>query len=226
VDWRKLPEPEDRDDDAPADPDVIDILGFDPDDPKEGLCQPDTAHLDAEGFRVYDKQSKKTESEKRMPNNTSEKLHKLLFIKGYMTAKGADRKTESQLVDLAMKEYPGWKEKTIRHTISWLKATTRQGGLKADGLKCTLLKESGTVGERKSDEAAKPAKRKRSSYMSARDLPLSKRRIKIWGYDKNEKFVCRLEINAAGVEVFAGERGGTSLRNLNWEGLVEVLSKP
>lgn len=109
VDWRKLPVPIDRDDDAPAEPDVIDALGFDPDDPKEGLCQLDTAHLDAEGFVVHDKHSKKTKSEIRMPNNTSEKLPKMLFLKNYITAKGAHRKTESQLVDLAMKEYPAGK---------------------------------------------------------------------------------------------------------------------
>jgi hypothetical protein len=65
--------------------------------------------------------------------------------------------------------------------------------------------------------------RKRSSYLSARDLQLGKRPIKIWGYDKSEDFVCRLEINAAGVEVFSGGRGGKKLGNYSWEQLVTKL---
>lgn len=63
----------------------------------------------------------------------------------------------------------------------------------------------------------------RSSYLSADDLPLQKKPISIWGYDKDEKFVCRLQINAAGVEVFGGAKGNTRICNLNWEGLVDKL---
>jgi hypothetical protein len=49
--------------------------------------------------------------------------------------------------------------------------------------------------------------------------------MKIWGYDKEEKFVCRLEINAAGIAVFSGEKGGKKLCDLNWERLVQKLSR-
>ena len=66
--------------------------------------------------------------------------------------------------------------------------------------------------------------KKRSSYVSLRDLPLGKRPIKIWGYDQSDKFVCRLEINAAGVAVFSGEKGGKMLCNVSWERLVKKLS--
>ena len=67
--------------------------------------------------------------------------------------------------------------------------------------------------------------RKRSSYLSARDLRLGKRPIKIWGYDKSDDFVCRLEINAAGVAVFSGGRGGRKLGDFSWERLVRKLGE-
>jgi hypothetical protein len=67
---------------------------------------------------------------------------------------------------------------------------------------------------------------KRSSYLSARYIHLGKRPIKIWGYNQAEKFVCRLEINAAGLEVFSGVTGGKRLRNWNWESLVKELKQP
>jgi hypothetical protein len=69
----------------------------------------------------------------------------------------------------------------------------------------------------------KPEQRKRSSYLSARYLWVGKRPIKIWGYDKSERFVCRLEINAAGLAVFSGEKGGRMLCDLSWEMLVKKL---
>jgi hypothetical protein len=69
----------------------------------------------------------------------------------------------------------------------------------------------------------KAEKRKRSSYLSARDLRLGKREIKIWGYDKSERFVCRLEINAAGLAMFSGQKGGRKVCDLSWESLVEKL---
>jgi hypothetical protein len=66
---------------------------------------------------------------------------------------------------------------------------------------------------------------KRTSYISAEDLPLAKKPLLISGYDKKEKFVCRLEINAAGVAVYIGEKGNTELCDLSWEALVEQLKK-
>lgn len=66
---------------------------------------------------------------------------------------------------------------------------------------------------------------KRSSYLSARDIRLAIRPVKIWGYGKSQNFVCRLEINAAGIAVFTGERGGEKLCNDSWEKFVKRLQK-
>ena len=68
-------------------------------------------------------------------------------------------------------------------------------------------------------------RQKRSSYLLAEYLHLDKRPIKIWGYSKLETFVCRLEINAAGLEVFSGVKGGKSFGNWSWETLVKKLKK-
>jgi hypothetical protein len=67
--------------------------------------------------------------------------------------------------------------------------------------------------------------RKRSSYLSVRDIELGKKPIKIWGYDKSDKFVCRLEINAAGIAIYSGERGGKKLEDFSWERFVRTLTK-
>ena len=66
---------------------------------------------------------------------------------------------------------------------------------------------------------------KRSSYLSARDIRLAIRPVKIWGYGRSQNFVCRLEINAAGIAVFTGERGGENLCNDSWENFVKRLKK-
>jgi len=65
--------------------------------------------------------------------------------------------------------------------------------------------------------------RNRSSYLSARDIKLPIRPVKIWGYSKSQNFVCRLEINAAGIAVFTGEKGGRKLCNDSWERFVKRL---
>ena len=67
--------------------------------------------------------------------------------------------------------------------------------------------------------------RKRSSYLSAHDIQIGKKPITIWGYSKTEKFVCRLEINAAGLTVYAGGRGGKWLGDFSWEELVDKLGE-
>jgi len=71
----------------------------------------------------------------------------------------------------------------------------------------------------------KTKNRKRSSYLSTNELQLGRAPIKIWGYDKSEDFVCRLEINAAGLAVFAGGRGGKKLGDFSWERLVKKLEQ-
>jgi hypothetical protein len=66
---------------------------------------------------------------------------------------------------------------------------------------------------------------KRSSYLSMRDsVSLGKGdAVTIWGYDPNEKFVCRLEIRNAGIDVYSGKKGGKCLSKLTCEGPVNVL---
>ena len=78
---------------------------------------------------------------------------------------------------------------------------------------------------RRIEDFMKTETRNRSSYLSAHDLQLGKRPIKIWGYDKSEDFVCRLEINSAGVAIFSGGRGGKKLGDYSWERLVRKLTK-
>jgi hypothetical protein len=63
----------------------------------------------------------------------------------------------------------------------------------------------------------KQIKRRRSSYLSVPTLPLRTAPVIVWGYDKSEKFVCRLHINAAGIAVFSGEKGGKKLCDVSWE---------
>lgn len=70
----------------------------------------------------------------------------------------------------------------------------------------------------------KTEQKKRSSYLSVKSLPLMKKPIVVWGYDKDDTFVCRLEINSAGVEIFGGPRGNQQIANLNWEGLVDAVT--
>ena len=66
---------------------------------------------------------------------------------------------------------------------------------------------------------------KRSSFLEfGQEIELNKAGLKIWGYDTQEKFVCRLEINATGIAVYAGEKGGRKLANVNWEELVKKLT--
>jgi hypothetical protein len=66
--------------------------------------------------------------------------------------------------------------------------------------------------------------KKRSSYLSTRDLPLGiGKAVTIWGYGKAGQFVCRLEISSAGIDVYSGPKGKKLLQKLNWEGVVDAL---
>ena len=66
---------------------------------------------------------------------------------------------------------------------------------------------------------------KRSSYMKYDEVvTLGKRGLKIWAYGRTRKFVCRVEINAAGIAVYSGVKGRRRLANATWEGLVKRLS--
>jgi hypothetical protein len=68
---------------------------------------------------------------------------------------------------------------------------------------------------------------RRSTYLRYEsDIEIKAAPARIWGHDKQGRFVCRLEINNAGVEVFAGAKGNKRLKNVTWEQLVELLRKP
>ena len=66
---------------------------------------------------------------------------------------------------------------------------------------------------------------KRSSYLQNNDYqPLGVKPVKVWGYDKKGKFVCRVEINGAGVAVYGGTKGQKRVADLTWEGFVKRLA--
>ncbi len=66
---------------------------------------------------------------------------------------------------------------------------------------------------------------KRTSYLKHdEEIPLGKRGLTVWGYGRKKEFVCRLEINAAGVAVYTGSKGRKKITNASWEKLVEKLS--
>jgi hypothetical protein len=67
---------------------------------------------------------------------------------------------------------------------------------------------------------------KRSSYLTVLEqyIPLGKSGLTVMGYGKKQQFVCRLYVNAAGVAVYSGKKGGRRLANVGWENLVQKLS--
>jgi hypothetical protein len=66
---------------------------------------------------------------------------------------------------------------------------------------------------------------KRSSYLKHDEVvELGKRGLTIWAYGKTNRYVCRLEINAAGLGIYSGKKGGKRLVNSTWEHLVQKLS--
>jgi hypothetical protein len=66
---------------------------------------------------------------------------------------------------------------------------------------------------------------KRSSYLKYDEIiGLGKRGLTVWGYDKAEKFVCRVEINAVGLALYSGTKGRKRIANVSWESLVDKLS--
>jgi hypothetical protein len=65
---------------------------------------------------------------------------------------------------------------------------------------------------------------KRSSYLQHDDvIELGKRGVKLWCYGRTGKYVCRLEINAAGMAIYTGNKGGRRIGNLSWESVVDKL---
>ena len=65
---------------------------------------------------------------------------------------------------------------------------------------------------------------KRSSYMQyTKSVELGVKPVRFWAYDKKGKFVCRVELNSAGVAVFSGIKGNKRLADVNWEEFVKRL---
>jgi hypothetical protein len=65
---------------------------------------------------------------------------------------------------------------------------------------------------------------KRSSYiMHDETVPLGKRGVTIWAYGRTGRYVCRLEVNATGISIYSGKKGGLKIANVNWEKLVKKL---
>ena len=65
---------------------------------------------------------------------------------------------------------------------------------------------------------------KRSSFLQyTAGSELGVKPVRVWGYDKKGKFVCRLEINGAGLAVYTGKKGQKRVGDLNWEKLVQQL---
>jgi hypothetical protein len=67
---------------------------------------------------------------------------------------------------------------------------------------------------------------KRSSYLHIKSdtyVPLGKSGFSVMGYGKKQQFVCRLYVNGAGVEVYAGKNGRRKIADLGWETLVDWL---
>lgn len=55
-------------------------------------------------------------------------------------------------------------------------------------------------------------------------IELGKKGLKIWCYSPSNKFVCRIEINSAGLALYTGSKGGKKVANTSWEGLVKKLT--
>ena len=45
----------------------------------------------------------------------------------------------------------------------------------------------------------------------------------LWCYGKTKKFVCRVELNSAGIAVYTGSKGRKRVANKTWEGFVKQL---
>jgi len=66
--------------------------------------------------------------------------------------------------------------------------------------------------------------RRSSSYLQYSAVSeLGIKPLKVWAYDKRGRFVCRLEINRAGIAVSTGKYGTKRLLDTNWEKFVKRL---
>jgi len=66
---------------------------------------------------------------------------------------------------------------------------------------------------------------RRTSYLQYdQAIELGMTPLYVWGYGKKGKFVCRLEVNAAGLAIYSGKKGGKRLADVSWETLVKKLN--
>ena len=65
---------------------------------------------------------------------------------------------------------------------------------------------------------------KQRSYLKySAEVELGIKPVFVWGYGRSGRFVCRVEINSAGMAVYTGRKGTRRLGNMSWEGLVKRL---
>ncbi len=54
---------------------------------------------------------------------------------------------------------------------------------------------------------------------------MTRRGITVWAYDKNSKYLGRVEVNRAGLSVATGKQGNKLLGNLSWKELFASVGK-
>ena len=65
---------------------------------------------------------------------------------------------------------------------------------------------------------------KSNGYLQLHEtVELTLRGITVWAYTKRGKFLGRVELNRAGLEVKVGRKANKSLGNMSWETLFERL---
>jgi len=68
--------------------------------------------------------------------------------------------------------------------------------------------------------------KRRSSYLRYNaTIGIGHTPVTVWGYDKKGRFVCRVKLTAAGIEVKAGRLGTRKIADVTWEQLVDRLSQ-
>ena len=67
--------------------------------------------------------------------------------------------------------------------------------------------------------------RREASFQFKSPVGLGTAPIVVWGYGRSGKFVCRVEVNSAGLAVYAGTKGKKKLADASWEKLTKLLTK-
>lgn len=70
-----------------------------------------------------------------------------------------------------------------------------------------------------------PPRKKYTSYLKIKELPLTDKDPVIWAYGKNKQFLGRLEISRAGLAAFTGTRGGKRIFNDSWRQFFERIQR-